>query len=116
MWRALTETGQLRSWFVEILDYDRSDLEFAAGAKLSYVADGRTVASGEVTAYEPPALLEYTWDAEILRFEIVPHDVGCLLIFTNVVDGPQTADAVASGWRTGLIRLGDLLDHADAHS
>ncbi|MET8848600.1 SRPBCC domain-containing protein [Amycolatopsis sp. NPDC004625] len=114
VWRALTETDQLKSWFVEILDYDHSELRFAPDAKLSYVADGQAVGSGTVTAYDPPNLLEYTWDAETLRFELVSDAAGCLLIFTNVVDGPETAAAVAPGWGTGLGRLRELLERTDA--
>ena len=51
-----------------------------------------------MTAYQPPALLEYTWGEETLRFELTPDGAGCLLVFTNVVDGPGTAEAVRSGW------------------
>jgi uncharacterized protein YndB with AHSA1/START domain len=114
VWRALTEPDRLRAWFVEIIDYDRSRLTFAAGARLSFVADGFPTGHGEVIAYDPPALLEYTWDGETLRFELTADGPGCLLVFTNIVDGPETAAAVTSGWRTGLDRLTAALDGADA--
>ncbi|MEV0089074.1 hypothetical protein [Saccharopolyspora sp. NPDC050642] len=32
VWRAIIGPAQLRAWFVEILDCDRSRLDFAAGA------------------------------------------------------------------------------------
>jgi uncharacterized protein YndB with AHSA1/START domain len=116
VWRALTEPDQLRAWFVEILDYDRSRLDFTAGAELTFAADGFPAAHGRVTGYDPPALLEYTWGTETLRFELAAHDAAtCVLVFTNVVDGPETA-AITSGWRTGLDRLAALLDGADALS
>ena len=115
VWRALTERDQLRVWFVEVLDYDRCRLDFAPGAELAFVAAGLPAGRGVVTAYDPLRLLEYTWDAEILRFELEPDGAGCVLTFTNVVDGPGTAAAVATGWGTGLDRLAGLLDGVDAH-
>jgi uncharacterized protein YndB with AHSA1/START domain len=110
VWRALTETAHLRRWFVEILDHDRSTLRFSPGAALEFVADGMPPARGEVLACERPALLEYTWDEEVLRFELADVDGGCLLVFTNVVADAETAAALDDGWRTGLERLADALD------
>ncbi|HEY0454160.1 SRPBCC domain-containing protein [Actinophytocola sp.] len=114
VWRAITESAQLRAWFVEILDYDRSRLDFAPGASLTFAADGFPDAHGEVTAYDPPALLEYTWAGETLRFELAAEGETCRLVFVNIVDGPGTAAAVREGWRTGLERLAATLGNADA--
>jgi len=118
VWRALTEQAHLRAWFVEILDYDRCRLDFAAGATLSFVATGDfPTGHGRVLACDPPHLLEYTWDTEILRFELAEDgDTACLLRFTNIVDGRDTADAVAPGWSTGLDRLADVLAAGNAMS
>ena len=114
VWRAITDVAHLRSWFVEILDYDRSQLEFTAGARLTYVAKGdlgAPVDHGEVIRFEPPQLLEYTWGDEVLRWELSPDgETGCRLVFTNVVDEPGTAAAVAPGWHIGLDKLIALLD------
>lgn len=105
VWAALTETDQLRRWFVDILDYDRSNLAFAPGAALTFVAGGEVVGRGTVTSYEPPALLEFTWDQEVLRWELAALDHGSRLTFTNIVDSPETAAAVAEGWSLSLERV-----------
>jgi uncharacterized protein YndB with AHSA1/START domain len=114
VWRAITDVGQLRAWFVEILDYDRSHLEFAAGARLTYVPKGdldRPPDHGKVVRFEPPRLLEYTWGTEVLRWELSPDgNSGCRLVFTNIVDELGTAAAVAPGWHIGLDKLSALLD------
>lgn len=110
VWRALTESAELRRWFVEILDYDRSALTFAQGASLTFVAEGLPAGQGRVLAYDPPALLEYTWDEETLRWELSAEEGGCRLVFTNVVGDAGTAAAVDPGWDVGLKRLGDALD------
>jgi uncharacterized protein YndB with AHSA1/START domain len=114
VWRAITETDELRAWFVEMIDYDRSRLLFAEGAELTFVAVGEhqmPAGRGRVTRIDPPRLLEYTWDAEILRWELEPDgDTGCRLLFTNIVEDRGTAAAVAPGWHAGLDNLAALLD------
>ena len=116
VWRALTEAGELREWFVEILDYERSRLTFEPGADLAFVtSSGESAGSGRVVACEPPTLLEYTWDNETLRFELTEDGAETVLVFTNIVDDRDTAAAVEPGWGTGLDRLGVLLDGRHAH-
>ncbi|RJQ81263.1 hypothetical protein D5S17_05865 [Pseudonocardiaceae bacterium YIM PH 21723] len=110
VWRAITETEQLRAWFVEILDYDRSRLDFAAGAELAFVPKvDLPTGYGRVTGFDPPRLLEYTWDRETLRWELRADGSGCLLVFTNILDDPETAAAVEPGWQAGLDNLSALL-------
>ena len=110
VWRALTTPSELRAWFVQILDYDRSELTFSPGASLSFVAPGFPAGRGEVLACVRPELLEYTWDEEVLRWELTEKDGGCLLVFTNTVAGGDTAAAVDPGWHAGLELLADALD------
>lgn len=114
VWRAITETDQLRAWFVEILDYDRSCLDFTEAAKLTFVSKGEGQAAtgyGEVIRINPPHLLEYTWDAETLRWELEAVGEGaCLLVFTNIFDDRPSAVAVAPGWHAGLDSLTALLN------
>lgn len=116
VWRALTEAGELREWFVEILDYERSRLTFEPGADLAFVTTaGDSAGSGRVVACEPPVLLEYTWDTETLRFELTEDGPGAtVLVFTNIVADHGTAVAVRAGWSTGLDRLGARLDGTHA--
>lgn len=110
VWRALTSADELRAWFVEILDYDRSRLAFAPGARLTFVAPGFPPGEGAVLVCEPPSLLEYTWDAEVLRWALTEKDGGCRLVFTNTVADGDTAAAVDPGWDLGLRKLSDALD------
>lgn len=102
---------------LEILDYERSRLAFEPDADLAFVTrDGVSAGSGRVVACEPPALLEYTWDTETLRFELIEDGpAATVLVFTNIVDDHGTAVAVEPGWGTGLDRLGARLDGRHAH-
>jgi uncharacterized protein YndB with AHSA1/START domain len=114
VWRAIADPAQLRAWFVEILDYDRSRLDFAEGAELAFVPKAEhdlPTGRGRTTRCEPPHLLEYTWDAEVLRWELAEDGTAaCRLIFTNVVADLDFANAVAPGWQAGLDQLIKFLD------
>ncbi|MEV0701739.1 SRPBCC domain-containing protein [Saccharopolyspora sp. NPDC050389] len=109
VWRAITDPAQLRAWFVEILDYDRSRLDFAAGTALAFVPKEEhdlPEGKGRTTRFDPPNLLEHTWDAEVLRWELAADGPdGCRLIFTNIVADRDFATAVEPGWRAGLDQL-----------
>jgi uncharacterized protein YndB with AHSA1/START domain len=108
VWRALTDTDHLRTWFPAVVTFD-----LTPGAKLRFdptteqrrrfgLADHDT-ATGEIIAVEPPYLLEYTWDREVLRWELTPDgDSGCRLVFTNVFDDPDLAASAGAGWHAGL--------------
>lgn len=115
VWRAITETEQLRGWFAHILDYDRLQFDLREGAQLAFVPKpehaGLSVGRGEVTRVDPPRLLEYTWDSEILRWELEPDgDAACRLVFTNVFSDRGDAPALGAGWHAGLDQLAAMLD------
>ncbi|RBQ21474.1 hypothetical protein DP939_01820 [Spongiactinospora rosea] len=119
VWRGITESGQLKSWFPMLVEFDltpgakvRFDMPDATIRRLG-LAPGApgTTGRGEMTQVDPPHLLEYTWDGEILRWELSPDgDGGCLLVFTNVFDDRDTAIPAASGWHAGLEVLAAVLD------
>ena len=46
------------------------------------------VLPGQIRTYEPPRLFEFVWgnrdgEADVLRFELEPHDGGARLVFTT---------------------------------
>jgi uncharacterized protein YndB with AHSA1/START domain len=94
VWRALTEWQHLAAWFPAAVDLDvpaGTEVEFAPGS------------TGTVVRSDPPKLLEYTWDAELLRWELTPDgDGGCRLVMTHVLEDPAAAVALAGGWHAGL--------------
>ncbi len=65
---------------------------------------------GEVTAYEPPRPLGYTWGEDDLRWELRPHDDGCLLTLTHSFDDRFKAARDAAGWDICLAALSTSLD------
>lgn len=115
VWRAISETDQLRAWFAHILDYDQLQFDLREGGQLVFVPKaehaGMGIGHGEVTRLDPPRLLEYTWDSETLRWELEPDgDDACRLVFTNIFDDRDDAAALGAGWHAGLDQLQALLD------
>jgi hypothetical protein len=57
---------------------------------------------GTVVAYAPPRLLAYTWGEDELRWELCPHEDGCLLRLTHSFDDRFKAARDAAGWHICL--------------
>jgi uncharacterized protein YndB with AHSA1/START domain len=110
VWRAITEREHLRAWFPAVVDFDLTPgakLRFnptpEQQARFSFPDLDPATTNGEVTLVEPPHLLEYTWGAEILRWELEPDsEGGCRLVFTNVIEDRDSVAAIAAGWHAGL--------------
>jgi uncharacterized protein YndB with AHSA1/START domain len=112
VWRAITEPDQLSRWFPQNIEYEG---ERAAGGRLhfSWRGEDEPPFGGEITAFNPPWLFEYTWDDEVLRWEIQSRDAGeggCVLVFTDTMDDRTRAAKNASGWHACLDALGASLD------
>jgi uncharacterized protein YndB with AHSA1/START domain len=104
VWRALTEPEHLAAWFPADMEGERR-----AGAPLQFPfrdGEGETM-DGEMLVYEPPSVLQYRWDVEILRFELHPTPGGCTLTFTSTLADVGTGARDAAGWHACL----DLLSH-----
>ena len=109
--RALTRAGQLRRWFVDSLDYDRSLLVFGAGRQLTFITGTVLAGQGQVTTFRPPSVLEYSWNNETLRFELDAEGEETSLTFTNTIYGAQAeaiAEASVPDWEEALARLRGL--------
>jgi uncharacterized protein YndB with AHSA1/START domain len=116
VWRAITETEHLSAWFPAVVDFDLrpgATLRFLPTAEQMrrYGMPPDQAGTGEITRVDPPWLLEYTWDTEILRWELSPESGGgCRLVFTNVFDDRDMAAPAAAGWHAGLEVVAAQLD------
>jgi hypothetical protein len=66
----------------------------------------------EVTDWDPPRLLGYTWAKEgerpdHLRWELRPHDNGCVLILVHTFDDRLKAARDGAGWHVCLDALAE---------
>jgi hypothetical protein len=67
-------------------------------------------------AYDPPSVLEFSWGADVLRFELRPDGAGCLLTMTATLDEHGRGARDAAGWHMSLDRLVGHLAGAEPYS
>jgi uncharacterized protein YndB with AHSA1/START domain len=128
VWRALTESEQLRHWFPADMEGERragADLVFrfwpetreAVVAKQDEravaIIDENPALPGQLLSWEPPRLLELRWDTEILRYELTAAAAGTLLVLTVRLDGQAPEADAAAGYHACLDALERLLDGGD---
>lgn len=111
VWRAVGDPDGMRAWFPARMEGERR-----AGSPLTFVfAEAPEHDShGEMIAYEPPHLLEMTWEDDRLRAEL--HDVedgGCELRFSATFRELGKAARDAAGWH---VCLDDLERHVAGHA
>jgi uncharacterized protein YndB with AHSA1/START domain len=108
VWTALTDPAELDQWapFTAATDLGR------AGDTTLTMVDGpdRTDLPGTVLRAEPPALLEYTWGDDRLRWELEPAGAGTRLTLRHTLAKPEMDAMVAAGWHLCLLVLRRLLD------
>ena len=112
VWRALTEPEEESAWHPTPARF-----EPMVGGRVVYVPGGHIadMPDGEVTDYDPPRLLGYTWTAgeaesNHLRFEIHPHHEGSVLILIHTFEDRLKAARDGAGWHGCLAALAELLD------
>jgi uncharacterized protein YndB with AHSA1/START domain len=102
VWRALTDPGELRSWFPCDIVTERWEV----GASLRFVfrqGEWHDL-SGTVLECDEPRVLAFTWGDETLRFELTEVNGGTRLVLTDELD-PPIAARNASGWTVCLEHL-----------
>ncbi|MFD9738788.1 SRPBCC family protein [Umezawaea sp. NPDC059074] len=97
VWRAISTPEGLAAWFPASVE-----LELAPGAPMRFTfpdqapVDGTS--AGEVLEVDPPRVLAFRWNADVLRFELEPDGDGCVLRFSQTLDDRLSAGRNAYGW------------------
>ncbi|AXK46640.1 SRPBCC family protein [Brachybacterium saurashtrense] len=98
VWRAVTETEHLAAWFPGAPEFD---LRVGGTVRFAEFA-GDPAEFGEVLALEPPRLLRFTWDTDVVTLEFAPAGEGTELVLTNRLADRPAAASVATGWEACL--------------
>ncbi len=116
VWRAITESDQLRAWFPCDLVGERAE-----GAEISCafwpahvtkysIAD--PVLPGQIQVWQPPRVFQWTWGGDVLRFELDSLAAGqtTLTLTTWLVQtSAAAASNTAAGYHVCLTALDALL-------
>ncbi|MEU8226284.1 SRPBCC family protein [Kribbella sp. NPDC048915] len=105
VWRALTESEQLSQWFPATVE-----LQPRIRGTVQYTMDGAASGDGEVLEFDPPRVFAITWYGDVLRWELMPTDDGCLLVMSHTFDDRFGAASFSSGWTLCLDGMELLLD------
>jgi uncharacterized protein YndB with AHSA1/START domain len=110
VWAALTDPDEIDQWapFTAATDLGRT------GATTLTMIDGdvRTDLPATVLRAEAPALLEYTWGDDRLRWELAPSGAGTRLTLRHTLADRGMDAMVAAGWHLCVEVLQSLLDGA----
>lgn len=111
VWAALTTPAQLAQWFAP------GEIALTLGGEIHLAfTDGQGVIDGEVTALDPPRLLEFTWtdhgkDLGFVRWELAASDDGTSLVLIHTISNAARDFGLPAlaGWTMMLGRLAALL-------
>jgi uncharacterized protein YndB with AHSA1/START domain len=103
VWQALTEPEHQAGWLPARMEGERRE-----GAPLRFVFEEAPdhESTGELLRWDPPGLLEYTWEGEVLRWEVRPWGGGSELTLLSRFDEVGKAARDSAGWHICL----DLLE------
>ena len=111
VWAALTVAERIADWFAEV---ETLDLRLGGAIHVHFPEVNYRI-QGEITAYEPPRRLAWTWPQQdgttsTVSFELEPDGDGCRLIL--VERGLTLAQGAgnAAGWHAHLEALQDACD------
>jgi uncharacterized protein YndB with AHSA1/START domain len=103
VWRAVTEPEQLARWFPTTIEGER-----ASGAELRFSFPetvGLEPFDGEMLAYDPESLIEFSWGPDVVRIELRPVTDGTELILLDTLEERGKAARDGAGWHACLDAL-----------
>jgi len=102
VWEALTDPSRLAAWFPTTIDGER-----AVGAALTFRFEQPELEPihGEMLRYEPPAVLEFSWGGDLLRFALEADGDGTALTLTVTFEELGKATRDGAGWHQALEAL-----------
>jgi uncharacterized protein YndB with AHSA1/START domain len=113
VWRAVTEPSELAHWFPAGLTID---MRVGGRVQFTFPDGAAPPMEGEVMELGPPRVFAFTWEDDLLKFELEPVEDGCLLRFTHVLAQRDQGAMVAAGWSVCFEELDKQLAGEPAHA
>jgi uncharacterized protein YndB with AHSA1/START domain len=120
VWRAITESEHLAHWMPCDIVGERKEgaeieLPFWPAHVERYGLEITPTLPGEIKVWDPPAVFEWSWSTDLLRWELDEVDDGTRLRFTTWLGPDQKGAAnTAAGYHVCLDHLIELLDTGSA--
>ncbi|KMY51507.1 SRPBCC family protein [Peribacillus loiseleuriae] len=106
VWSMLTENDKLATWFSEL----RID-ELRKGGIIKFDMQDGTFEEFTITDFKLNSVLEFTWDKDLVRFELYPEQDGCLLVLIEKIETiTDHTPRDLAGWHVCLEVIQALLD------
>lgn len=106
VWRAVSEPEHLKVWFPQQIEGERR-----AGASLRFVASSGDAFDGEMLAFDPPSLMEFTWGTDRIRIELHSDgEAGTRFVLVDMFHELGKAARDGAGWHECIARLARELD------
>lgn len=105
VWRAVTQPAHLAQWFPSTVEVD----ELRVGAAMRFGFGPDLVVTGAVTECDPPKVFAFSWDTDVLRFELEPDGDGTRFVLSTTFDDRYGAPSYAAGWDMCLAALAPVL-------
>jgi uncharacterized protein YndB with AHSA1/START domain len=118
VWRALTDSDQLRHWLPVDLVGERVEngelrATFWPDVVAKYEIADPTLPA-KILTWDPPHTFAWMWDRDTLIFELEPTASGTRLVFTTwIVDTTAGVDKTAAGYHVCLDQLVQLIETGD---
>ncbi len=121
VWRALTEREHLRSWMpCDIIGERREGAELRLPfwpEVLEHHGFDDPGLAGIIRVWEPPQVFEWSWDTDVVRFELEPDGDHTVLTLRTWLSGKDAGTAqTAAGYHVCLDHLAQVLDTGSAPS
>lgn len=108
VWAALTDPAQLRAWSPFTAD---RDLGATGDATLTMIDDDSPQdLPVSVAVADAPKVLQYTWDTDVLRWELTAIDSGTRMTLRHTLQDRTWVPKAAAGWHLCLVVAEHLLD------
>ncbi|MBU8769126.1 SRPBCC family protein [Cytobacillus oceanisediminis] len=106
IWAMLTDNEQLKKWFPELQAEDLKN-----DGKFKFDMGDGSFEEMKILGYEKPAILEYSWGDDIVRFELNELKGGTeLILIEKISEITDHTPRDLAGWHVCLNVIGRLLD------